>query len=252
MWKNFFHVAFRNIGKNQVFSMINMAGLTIGLASAIIIILFISMEVSYDRFHERSDDIYRTYLDGKIGDQTFRGAWSSYVLGPAAQKEIDEIEEYVRLEVFPQQLIWNGDERQIEDNVIFADSTFFRVFSFKLIHGNPDNVLSNPNSVVITRNKALQYFGTENPIGKTLEFNSNENYYVVTGVMEEFPENSHFFCDFLLSMSNIEASRSENWLSNSIYTYFLLEQDTDYRDVEEKINQLLLKNIKPELEELLD
>ena len=252
MWRNFYNVALRNIGKNRIYSLINISGLAIGLASAILIILFIAKEISFDRFHEKSDRIFRAYVDGNIGDQKFRGAWTSYTMAPTVTREIDEIEDFVRLEVFPQQFVWNGDVRQIEDNVVFADSSFFKIFSIELLYGDAETVLSNPNSVVITRAKALQYFGTENPLGQTLEFNTKDNFYEVTGVMEEFPDNSHFFCDFLLSMSNIPGSRSDNWFVNSIYSYLLLAEGTDFRKVEQEMNQVMLKHIRPQLREMLD
>ncbi|MCF8226438.1 MAG: ABC transporter permease [Bacteroidales bacterium] len=252
MWKNFFYVALRNIAKNRVFSFINIAGLAIGLASAIIIILFITKELSFDRFHEKSDRIYRAYLDGNIGEQRIKGAWSSYVMAPVVTREIDEVVDFVRLEVFLQQLVWHEDAKQVEDNVILADSSFFDIFSIDLLYGDRENVLREPNSVVITREKALQYFGIENPLGKTLEFNTKDNFYIVTGVMEEFPENSHFFCDFLLSMSSLPQSRSDNWLELSIYSYLLLDEDADYRTVEQKINELVIENIRPQLKEALD
>lgn len=252
MWRNFFSVAIRNISKNRIFSLINIAGLAIGLASAILIILFIAKEISFDRFHEKSDRIYRAYVDGNIGDQKFRGAWTSYTLAPSVTREIDDVVDYVRLEVYPQQFVWNDNIREIEDNVVFADSSFFRIFSINLIYGDAATVLNKPNSVVITRAKALQYFGEENPLGKTLEFNNKDNFYVVTGVMEEFPDNSHFFCDFLLSMSNIPESRSNNWLTNSIYSYLLLAEGADYKKVEQQMNELMLKNIRKQLKEILD
>jgi putative ABC transport system permease protein len=252
MWRNFFSVALRNISKNRIFSFINISGLAIGLASAILIILFIAKEISFDRFHDKSDRIYRAYIDGNIGNNKFRGAWTSYVLAPSVTREIDEVVDFVRLEVYPQQFVWNDNIRGIEDNVVFADSSFFRIFSIELIYGDAASVLNEPNSVVITRNKAMQYFGTENPLGQTLEFNNEDNFYVVTGVMEEFPDNSHFFCDFLLSMSNIPESRSENWLTNSIYSYLLLAEGADYRKVEQQMNELMLKNIRRQLKEVLD
>src|SRR6056297_833287 len=252
MWRNFFSVAIRNISKNRIFSLINISGLAIGLASAILIILFIAKEISFDRFHEKADRIYRVYVDGNIGNQQFRGAWTSYTLAPSVTSEIDDVQDYVRLEVYPQQFVWNNDVREVEDNVVFADSSFFRIFSIDLIYGDAESVLNEPNSVVITRAKAMQYVGMENPLGKTLEFNTKDNYYVVTGVMEEFPDNSHFFCDFLLSMSNIPESRSDNWLSNSIYSYLLLAEDADYLKVEQQMNELMLKNIRRQLKEVLD
>lgn len=251
MWRNFFNVALRNISKNRVFSFINISGLAIGLASSILIILFISYELSFDRFNEKADRIFRLYVAGNIGEQNFMGAWTSYTMAPSVTREIDEIVDYTRLEIYPQQFVWHNDVKMIEDNVAFADSSFFRIFSIELLYGDPETVLKEPNSVVITKAKALQYFGETNPLGQTLEFNNENNFYVVTGVMEEFPENAHFFCDFLLSMSNIEASRSDDWFSNSIYSYLLLADGADFRKVEAEMNKVMLKNVSRQLKSRL-
>src|SRR6056297_1740714 len=251
MWRNFFKVAIRNISKNKVFSLINIVGLAIGLAGAILIILFIAKELSFDRFHEKSGRIYRMYVDGNIGDRSVRGAWTSYGMAPAITGEIPEIQKSVRMDIYPQQLVWFEGEKYIEDNVVFADSTFFEIFSIDLLQGDPATVLSEPNSVVLTREKARQYFGDMNPIGMALEFNASENYYVVTGVMEEFPDNSHFYCDFLISMVSSPQHRSNDWFTNSIYSYVLLEPDTDYRKVEQKMNEVMLSRIRGQMETVL-
>lgn len=251
MWRNFFIVALRNISKNKVFTLINISGLAIGLASAILIILFIAKEISFDRFHENSESIYRLYVDGSMADQTFRGAWTSYTMGPTFTREIDEVEAFVRMEIYPQQLVWRDENKNIEDNIIFTDSTFFSVFSLRLLKGDPKTVLNKPNSVVVTESTARRYFGNENPLGQTLEFNEPNNFYVVTGVMEDFPDNSHFYCDFLLSMSNLPESRSDDWFTNSIYTYLLLKPGVDYRGVEVKMNQVMMKHIRDQLQAVL-
>ena len=252
MWRNFFNVAIRNIRKNKIFSLINMSGLAIGLASAILIILFIGQEISFDRFNKKSDQIYRMYVDGNIGGQNFRGAWTSYTMAPTLTKEIESIEQFVRIEMLPQQLVWHKDVKIVEDNLIYADSSFFDIFSINLLYGDPASVLSHPNSVVLTRSKALLYFGIENPIGETLEFNEDENYYVVTGVMEEFPDNSHFFCDIMISMSSIPESRSDDWFYNSIYSYFLLKPGVSYMEVEREMNKVMLVHIRRQLESVLE
>lgn len=251
MWKNFFSVALRNIGKNRIFSLINIAGLAIGLASAILIILFVAKEISFDRFHEHTKRIYRAYVEGNIGEQEFKGAWTSYPLGPVVTKEIDEIQDFVRLDVYPQQFVWHNDVKQIEDNVIFADSAFFKIFSIELLYGDPNGVLNKPNFLVISESKALQYFGRTDVLGETLEFNFENNFYEITGVMKDFPDNSHFKCDFLLSMSTLPESRGDDWFSNSIYTYFLLSEDASYKQVEQKMNKVLMKNISQQLKTLL-
>lgn len=252
MWRNFFNVALRNIRKNKIFSLINMSGLAIGLASAILIILFIAQEISFDRFHEHSDQIYRMYVDGEVGGQSLRGAWTSYTMAPTLTREIESIEDFVRIESLSQQLVWHKDDKYIEDHVIYADSSFFKVFSINLLYGDPNTVLTEPNSIVITKEKALQYFGYDNPLGETLEFNEADNHYTVTGIMEEFPINSHFFCDMMISMSSDPDSRGDDWFYISIYSYLVLKPDASYRKVEKEMNEKMLVHIRAQLKSILD
>jgi len=251
MWKNFFKVAFRNIRKNQIFSLITIAGLAIGFASAILILLFISGELSFDRFHEKGDRIYRIYVDGRMGEQQFRGAWTSMVMGPSFTEEIPEIENFVRFDIYNQQLIWSGKDKFIEDNFMFADSSFFRIFSVKMLKGDPVTALREQRSIVISEAKARRYFGDEDPIGKMLTINRDSNFYKVTGVFEALPENSHFYCDFIASMVTLDNTWEANWFKNSIYTYLLLDSHADPRVVEKKMNDVLLANIRGELENIL-
>ena len=137
MWRNFFTVAFRNISNNKVFTLINVSGLAIGLASAILIMLFIFKELSFDRFNVNKQRIYRLYIDGVMGEQTFRGPWTSMIMAPTFADEIPEIENYVRFDVYIQNLIWYQDEQHVEDHFLFADSTIFDIFSLNLIRGDP-------------------------------------------------------------------------------------------------------------------
>jgi len=179
MWRNFFIVAVRNISKNKVFTLINVAGLSIGMASSILIILFIIKELSYDRFHENSDRICRLYIDGTMGEQSFRGAWTSRVMAPTFAEEIPEIINFTRLDVYNQQLIWSEGDRYIEDHFLFADSTIFDIFSFRFLRGDPAKALVRPHSIVITEEKARLYFGEQDPLGMSLIINSDSNLYMV-------------------------------------------------------------------------
>ena len=134
MWKNFFRVTLRNLRKNRAFNAINIAGLAIGLASAIFIILYIFNEVSYDRFHHRSADIYRLYLQGKMTGEEFTGAWNSPLAGPTFHAQIPEIENFCRMDFWGNQLMWADPEHKfMENGVMLADSTFFEVFSIRML-----------------------------------------------------------------------------------------------------------------------
>jgi putative ABC transport system permease protein len=251
MWRNFFTVALRNISKNRVFTLINVSGLAISLASSILILLFIIKELSFDRFNEHADRICRLYIDGGIGEQTFRGAWTSMIMAPTFTAEIPEIENYVRFDVFNQQLIWYDGEKHIEDHFLFADSTLCDIFSIRFVRGDPSTALTRPKSVVITTQKAREYFGDRDPLGLPLSVNRDSNYYVVTGVIEPLPENSHFFADFIASMSTLEYSRGDTWFQNSIFSYVLLRPGADRRGVEEKMVSVMQEHIRGELEAIL-
>jgi len=251
MWRNFFTVALRNISKNKVFSLINVSGLAIGLASSILILLFVIKEVSFDRFHENKHRIQRLYIDGVMGEQTFRGPWTSMVMAPTFAEEIPEIEKFVRFDVYIQSLIWYGEEAHVEDHFLFADSTLFDIFSIKMLKGDPVTALSKPNSILISEEKASLYFGETDPLGLPLNVNSDSNYYYVTGVFEALPENSHFFADFIASMETIEREHNLTWFQNSIFSYVLLKPGADPEKVEKKMAEVMAKHIRVELESIL-
>lgn len=251
MWRNFFTVAIRNISKHKVFTLINVSGLAIGMASAILIILFIYKELSFDRFHEKSERICRLYIDVLMGESAFRGALTAVAMAPTFSDEIPEIEKYVRLDVYNQQLIWSEQGKYIEDHFLFADSTLFDIFSFKFIRGDPVSALTRPNSLVITEEKALLYFGDEDPLGKALSINSDSNLYMVTAVIEPMPENSHFFADFIASSSTLDWDSQQTWFQNSIYSYVLLTPGAAREEVEEKMAGVMKEHIAEELNTIL-
>jgi len=251
MWRNFFTVALRNISKNKVFTLINVSGLAIGLASSILILLFIMKEVSYDRYHEHSERIHRMYIDGIMSEQSFRGAWTSMIMAPTFTEEIPEIEKYVRFDVFNQRLIWYDGDKHMEDHFLFADSTLFDIFSIKFLRGDPSTALTRPNTVVLTEEKAKLYFGDRDPLGLPLRVNRDSNYYYVTGVIESFPENSHFFADFIASMETIDWEENTTWFQNSIFSYLLLQPGADPKHVEEKMAEVMARHVSGEIESIL-
>ncbi|TFH28119.1 MAG: hypothetical protein E4H10_01465, partial [Bacteroidia bacterium] len=251
MWRNFFTVALRNISKNKVFTLINVSGLAIGLASSILILLFIIREVSFDRFHENRQRIYRLYIDGNIGDQSFRGAWTSMVMAQTFAAEIPEIEKFVRFDVFSQRLIWSDGEKHIEDHFLYADSSISDIFTLRFIRGDPFTALTLPHSIVITEEKAKLYFGDSDPIGQHLMVNDDQYTFHVTGVIEALPENSHFFADFMASMSTLEWQGNATWFKNSIFSYVLLQEGSDPEEVEKEMAKVLIKHIRPELRTVL-
>lgn len=248
MWKNFVRVTLRSLNKNKAFNAINIAGLAIGLASAIFIILYILSEISYDRFHEKSANIYRLYLDGKIAGQEVKGAWNSPAFGPGFNEEIPEIENFCRFNFADNRLVWSDPaNKYLENHLLYADSTFFEFFTIELLEGDPATCLDEPFTLVISESKVAQYFPEGNPIGKTLYMNDDSTLFRVTGVVEDAPRVSHFFYDFICSYSTDPQSRTPIWLNNYMHTYILVRPGADQAQLDTKINEVLIEKIRDQL-----
>ncbi len=252
MWRNFFRVAIRNIRKNIAFNFINISGLAIGLASAIFIILYILNESGYDRFNERAKDIYRLYIHGKMAGEEFTGAWNSPVAGPTFHEKIPEIENFCRFDFYENMLLWADPENKyLEESVMLADSTFFDLFSIRLLEGDPRTCLDEPKTILISESRVKQYFPEGSPIGKSIALNDESELYRVTGVVEDAPRNCHFKYEFIASYSSDERSRTDFWFNNWMMTYFLVQPGTEKDVLEEKINALLIEIIRPQLEQIM-
>ncbi len=252
MWKNFLRVTIRSVSKNKAFNLINIAGLAIGLASAIFIILYIISETSYDRFNERSADIYRLYLDGKMAGEEFKGAWNSPIFGPTFHEEIPEIERFCRFWTRNNLLMWvDPANKYLENNILYVDSTFFEVFTFDLLEGDPATCLDEPNTILISESKAIQYFPEGDPIGKSIAMNNDSTLFRVTGIVQDAPRNSHFYYDFLVSYCSTERSRRTAWFNNHMQTYILVRPGADQAALDDKINASLIENIRPQLEQFM-
>ena len=186
MLKNYFKTAFRNLVKNKSFSLINILGLSIGIAACIFILLWVQDELGYDKFHEKADRIYRV----TIRDQANPADGSARVgapWGPAMRNDYPEVADFVRFRFTGRSLIRYGDKQFFEDGGLFADSSIFNIFSFPLIKGNPQTALTEPNTVVLTETIANKYFGDADPLGQTLNFDNQTNL-VVTGVVKDVPQ----------------------------------------------------------------
>jgi len=250
MWRNFIRVTLRSLKKNRTFNTINIAGLVIGLASAIFIILYIVSETSYDRFHRRSADIYRLYLVGKMAGEEFSGAWNSPIFGPTFHEEVPEIENYCRFRTKNNLLMWvDPASKYLENNLLYVDSSFFEVFSLKLLQGDPATCLDEPNTIVLAESKLKQYFPQGDPIGKSIALNNDSTLYRVTGVVEDAPRNSHFHYGFLLSYCTLERSRETSWFNNHMQTYILVRPGADQQALDDNINASLIENIRSQLQE---
>jgi len=252
MWKNFIKVTIRSISKNKMFNVINVAGLAIGLASAIFIILYIISEASYDRFNQKADNIYRLYLEGKMAGAEFKGASTAPIYGPTFYEEIPEIENFCRFDFRSNQLTWvNPDSKYLENRVMLADSTFFEIFSIKLLEGDQSTCLDEPMTILLSESKAAQYFPGEDPMGKSIAMDNESNLFTVTGVVEDAPRTSHFIYDFIISYHSDERGKSTFWLSNWMTTYIVVRPGTDQQLLNDKIRESLFEHVRPQLQQVM-
>jgi putative ABC transport system permease protein len=247
MLRNYFKTALRNLWKNKGFSAINIVGLSIGLATCLLILIFVMDELSYDRFNAHADRIYR--LDGEIkfGGNHFILAVAPAPAGPTLLRDYPEILKEVRFRGNGGRLMKKGSQNIKEESVIMVDSTLFDVFSLPLLAGDPHTALREARSVVLTEKMARKYFDRTDVVGKTLMINDSIPY-KVTGVLKEIPAQSHFHFDFFLSLSESqEAKRSDDaWLSNNFNTYILLREGVDAKKFEAKMNKdILTKYVAP-------
>lgn len=249
---NSFKVALRNLAKQKGYTAINIIGLAIGIASALLIALYVYEETTYDKFHPNHERLYRVYLKSRMMGTEMSGAVSCAPVGPTITKEYADVESFCRTFNFGgDQLVRNGDKTFIAKRAIFADSTFFKVFNgFKLLTGDPQKALSNPNSLVLTQSASKKYFGNSDPVGLTVEVGNDRQKWVITGVMEDVPNSSHFHFDFLLSMVSIpNLADGTFWISNNNYTYLLLKPDTDPKVIDQHLTELVEKYAYPQAEQ---
>lgn len=235
MVENFFKIAFRNLIRNKGFSAINIAGLAIGIASAILILLWIRSEVGYDQFHEKKDRIYEAWNRARFDGKTMCWNTTPKILGPTLQHELPEVERTVRVQ-WPQEFLFSIGDKRITSSGNMVDTGFLQMFSFPLVKGNPATALHGLHSVIITEKLAKKLFGNEEAMGKVVKIDNKENF-TVTGVLKDIPDNTRFNFEYLLPWSYLVA-RGEvdsSWGNNSTRTYVLLKQNTKLASVEPKI-----------------
>ncbi|RRB11461.1 ABC transporter permease [Larkinella knui] len=251
MIRNYLKIAIRNLRKHRGFTFINIFGLALGLACCLLIMLYVVDELSYDRFHEKADRIYRINTDIKFGGNDMHMATSPDPMGPTLLKDYPQVENFVRLHGRGTFLVkQTGQTNNLRENdILYADSTLFDVFTLPLVSGNPKRALVEPNTVVISESAAKRHFGNQNPIGKTLLFD-NKFTYRVTGVMRDIPANSHFRTDFFVCMrsDNYEWGR---WLSNNHQTYVLLKEGVDPQQFNQNFETIIQKYVGPQAQEFV-
>ena len=256
MIKNYFKIALRNLRKQRFYSLINILGLAIGLAVCLLITLFVLDELSYDRYHEKADRIQRVHMSYSLGGKEGNGA---VVAAPLAQTMVEtypEVENAVRFRTQGSYTLYRGTNAYQEEDVTFADSSLFDVFTLPLLYGNPKTALAQPNTLVISARSARKYFGTDweksPPLGETLLVGRDKEAYQVTGIFDRVPSNAHFHFDVFLSMPSLEESRENMWLSHNFHTYLLLREGTDIAALQTKLNETFKTYAAPEIKQFIN
>lgn len=249
MLRHYFQIAWRNLLKRKFYSLINMAGLAIGMACCVLIALYVYHELSYDQYHTKRNRIYRVTQAfgsreaGKPSPEEYQ-VWGCAPVGAALQADFPEIEKVVQFMSPVSLLLQYGEKRFQQNNLLFMDSTAFDVFSWKMIHGDAHAALLTPYSVVLTKTIAQKFFGNENPVGKVLRSDNKDNL-TVTGVMEDVPPNSQFTFNGLISMATVRKIEPDmfNWWGYvDFYTYLLLKENTSIQSIQAKAPAFLKRH----------
>ncbi|MFC1724412.1 ABC transporter permease [candidate division KSB1 bacterium] len=243
MLKNYLIIAFRNLKKYKGYSFINIFGLVIGITCFVLIQLWINYELSYDKYHEKSEQIYRIATDSKFNNSVIASASTPTVVAKTLRRDYPALQEATCVENFSTTLVVQGDRSFMETGVFAADNSFFNVFSFDLLEGNRENALKEPYSVVITKSIAEKYFGSETPVNKILNMWNTD--YKVTGVVKNMKQNSHFHADFILSGSSFDFFSSDNWWTSYVKTYVVLEKGYSYKEFNAILDELVFKYRNP-------
>ena len=252
MLRNYLIIALRNMKRRKFFAIINVAGLAIGIGVSMLIWLYVSDELSYDKFHRDYQNIYRIALRGRLAGQEFNTANTSVPVGPAMLTDIPGVEAMVR--IFPvgsvSGVAFRYEEHIYSETKVFgADSNFFSFFSFELLRGDVKTALKEPNSVVITEELAKKYFGDDDPLGKIIIIGNDKWPCKVTGVARRAPFNSHIQFNAILSYLTIEKTLWHGWTSNSMFTYIRKNPNTSVESINAGLTELVRKHVGKELEE---
>lgn len=256
MFQSYFKIAFRNITRQKVFSAISILGLSVGLACSILILLFVSEELSFDHFHEKKDNIYRVlrseYNSGGDVEHISRNQPAAFA--PLLKDFFPEIQQIVRVK--PQFGTARFADKIFNEIVLMTDEGFFETFSFKLLQGNPEQVLNEKNNIVLSESYARKYFGEVSPLGRTLlfTFGQNQQEFIVQGIVEDSPANSTIQYNIIMNIANLPLSRGTKALTNlgdfSTTFYFLLPKDRSPAAIDQRFPAFIQQYLAAEIEQL--
>ncbi|HKB43968.1 MAG TPA: ABC transporter permease, partial [Chitinophagaceae bacterium] len=252
MFKNYLKQTWRNVTKNKTYSLLNIIGLSAGLTCFTLIALWVSDELSYDKFNNNYDRIVRLTSTEKTEAGISESAVSSAPMAKALKNDYAEVENTVRFKM-REEIITYKNQQVLQPGILLTDPSFFDVFSYHISRGNVANALSEPYSIILTESTAKKYFGDKDPMGETLNLNMYDStgygvLYKITGVMPDPPKNAHFTFSMLASFKTIEVAHPElltvdGWGNAGFYTYLLLKKGVDYKTFSNKIEQFYEKYI---------
>jgi putative ABC transport system permease protein len=253
MFRNYVKIAFRSLRKSKGFTALNVIGLAVGLGVCLLIVLYVTDELSYDRYNVNAERIYRIDEDLYFNNTRYDAVTTSKFFGPALVASYPKIQQMVRFRNPGDLLVRKGSDHVLDHHFTFADSTIFKVFTLPMIAGDPNTALNNPHSIVIDESAARRYFNSTDVIGRTLEVGNNNTVLKVTGVIRDMPEQSQFHFSFIRPIResyNFNDLSDNNWVSNSYYTYILVQPGITQAEVQKDVNEVVNLNISPALQQM--
>lgn len=250
MLTNFIKIALRNFTRQPGYAVLNILGLTLGVAATLFILLYTTEELSFDKYHEKADHIYRVSSDITEPDDAFKWAVTQFPLAPTLKNDYGEVEEYVRFIPNGRTRLQKDQNQFFEERVYLVDSTIFDVFTFEFIEGNPETALDAPNTMVLSESVAKKIFGDNSAVGQSIRTDA-ENPYEITGVIKDMPRNSHILADVMVSASTIpDLQNAGSWGGFGVYTYVLLKEGTNPKDFEAKLPEVVKNYVATIFDEL--
>ena len=245
MFRNYFKIAWRNLLKNKGLFSINIIGLAIGITSCLIIMLFVVDELSYDRFNEKSNEIFRVVFNASVNGEQIKEAVVMPPVAEALVKEFPEVIGATRIRIIGFPKVSYNKNSYRNGSFAYVDPNFFETFTLPILKGNEISPLKEPNSIVLTEQIAAKYFGKEDPIGKILGVDDLQ--FKVTAIIDNIPNNSHFHFDMLASMLGNKDAKSTSWMNSGFHTYLVLKKGSDYKDLESKFPAIVKKYMGPQM-----
>jgi putative ABC transport system permease protein len=238
--------------KQRGYILLNVCGLAIGITSFLFITLYVIHELSYDRFHKNYENIYRLKVVGRMAGGTLDQAVTAAPMAQAMLNDYPEVLHATRVIQMGAWLIIFGENKFNEDGLLFADSTFFSVFDFKLLKGDPKSALVRPRSMILTEEYAKKYFGNQDPMGQKMIVEADTILYTVTGIIQNIPNNSHIKFDMLASMSTYpDQANNQQWVSHNFYTYIVVRDGTEKAALQQKFQGMVTKYVGPQIQQIL-